>query len=212
MKGNQFRIQLALALLVGVFILGGTLLNMAIGGVEVHNLDINGDDRTDIVVTVKTEIEIDRDKHPDAEPEDLATFSTPPPSWYLADDLSHGSGSIFVSGTRIDDAGNEIGRISISGGVEVTVDLGNNSVTSYYWAYASSNLSGDNQDWDDGNAWVQVPGNAKRSFAYSTWDATTYVETVPEFFKNFSSKVMEAYAMLSTEGARIAVSFKAEGQ
>lgn len=212
MKGNQIGIKIVLTLIAGVFILGGILLNIALGEDVVHNLDIDGNGGIDIIVTLTTDTDIDEGEHPDADPEDLATFSVPAPTWNLADDFSHGAGSISVSGTRIDDEGNEIGSVSVIGGVEVTVDFKNLTVTSYYWAYASSNVSGDNEDWDNGDTWVQVPGNAKRAFAYFSSDTTTYVETIPEFRNNLSSKTMEAYAMLSTEGARIEVKFKAEGQ
>ncbi len=210
---KERRIQLAIVFLVGMFILGGTLLNIANGGEKVHDIDIDEDGNVDVVVTVTTDISIeDEDEHQNAKPEDLATFSAPTPYWYLADDLTNGGGSVSVSGTRIDDDGNEIGKVSVYGGVSVSVDFDNLNVTSYYWAYASSNVSGDNNDWDEHHTWVQVPGKNKSFHSYSTMDTTTYVETIPEFFDNLEDKVMGAYAMLSTKGARIEVEFKAEGQ
>lgn len=212
MSKNQKRIQLTLGLLVGMFILGGILLNIAIGEEEVHNIDINGNMRTDVVVTLTTDIEIDRNVHPDAQPEDLVTFSAPPPAWNVAEDFSHGSGSISVSGTRIDDEGNEIGSVSVTGGIDVTVNFETLTVTSYYWAYASSNVSGDNQDWVNGNAWVQVPGKQKSYWAYYAWDINTFSETIPEFFANIKNKSMAAEAFLTTQGAKILVAFEAEGQ
>ncbi len=209
---KERRIQLAIVFLVGMFIFGGTLLNISVGQAKVHNIDIDEDGNADVVVTVSTDIEIDEEEHQNKKAEDLATFSAPTPYWYLADDLTSGGGSISVSGTRIDDEGNEIGGVSVYGGVDVTVDFDNFTVTSNYWAYAANYLSGDNHDWDEGHVWVQVPGKKKSFHSYATMDSTTYVETIPEFFDDLENKVMEAYATLSTKGARIEVKFKAEGQ
>lgn len=222
MSNNQKRIQLTLALLVGMFILGGTLLNIAIGEDEVYNLDVNGDGDIDVVVTLTTEIDINENIHPDANPEDLSTFSAPSPSYSIASM----SGSVSVSGTRIDDEGNEIGSVSVIGGVGFS--LVNFNVISNYWAYASSCVSlGDYVGMAD--AWVEVPGNSRVNHAYGPgdfWvsgnhyidacanaaDSNTITETINEFLANFGNKSMAAYAMLSMEGARIEVKFTAEGQ
>ena len=206
MSNNQKRIQLTLALLVGMFILGGTLLNIAIGEDEVYNLDVNGDGDIDVVVTLTTEIDIDENEHPNKNAEDLSTFSAPSPSYSIASM----SGSVSVSGTRIDDEGNEIGSVFVTGGVDFS--LVNFNVISNYWAYASREVSDDNGEWHNGNAWVQVPGKEKSYFAYYSWDANTFVETINEFLANIGNKSMAAYAMLSMEGAQIEVKFTAEGQ
>jgi len=208
---KERRIQLAIVFLVGMFILGGTLLNIANGGEKVHDIDIDEDGNVDVVVTVTTGINKEKNEHQDVNLEDLATFSAPTPYWYLADDLTNGGGSIYVGGTRIDDEGNEIGKVSVHGGISVYVDFDNFTVTSNYWAYAFNNVS-DGYVWNNHSTWVQVPGKNKYSHPYSTADSTTYVETIPEFFDNLGDKVMGAYAMISTEGARIEVKFKAEGQ
>ncbi len=223
MSNNQKRIQFALALLVGVFILGGTLLNMAIGEDVVHNLDVDGDGDIDVVVTLTTDTWINiEDPPPDVKAEDFVTYSMSPPTW----DIKTMSGALSVSGTRIDDKGNEIGSVSVVGGVQLTINGGN--VISYYWAYASSCVSlGDYIG--RGNAWVHVPDKEQKNHAYGPgdfWvtgnsiydaclnasDSNTIVETIADFFKNLGNKTMKASAALSMESVRINVKFKAEGQ
>ena len=223
MSKKQRGIQLTLTLLVGMFILGGTLLNTSIGQAEKLNLDVDEDGVIDVVVTLKTDTIINTKVHGNkAKPEDFATYSITPPSW----DIATMSGSLSLHGTRIDDEGNTIGSVSVSGGVSLS--LVNNHVYSYYYAYAASSVSlGDYTG--KGNPWVEVPGNSRVYHAYgpgdywmsgnhqmdarlSATDSNTIVEHIQDFFDNLGNKTMKASATLSMDGVRIKVGFEAQGQ
>lgn len=160
------------------------------------------------MITLTTDIDINRNIHPDANAEDLATFS----KGYSYDEETL-DGSVWVSGSRIDDEGNEIGGVSVSGGVEVNID-DNNNVSASYWAYASSYVSDGNIG--RGNAWVKVPGKPKSYHAYGPgdfWVDSLYSAEAwdDNTMANPGGRVMSAGAALSIQGARIRVEFEVSG-
>ena len=141
MLKNQKRVQLAIALLIGMFILGGTLLNIAIGQ------DDPNFDRTIYFDEFGNEVE---------EEDAVVTLNLVADAFGGTTDSGHsidpigGSASVYVSGERIVD-GVTIGSVSISGGVYAYTDD-----TFCYYGSAYSSINGDNTG--KANAWVRING------------------------------------------------------
>lgn len=141
MRKNQIGIQLALALLVGVFILGGVLFNIAIGE------DDPNFEKTIYFDAFGNEVE---------EGDAVASLYLFAGNFGGTTDHSYTvnpagkSASVYISGERIVD-GVSIGSVSISGGVYAYTDD-----TLCYYADAYSSINGDNTG--RGNAWVRING------------------------------------------------------
>ena len=141
MSKNQKRIQLTLALLVGMFILGGALLNIAIGQ------DDPNFDRTIYFDEFGNEVE---------EEDAVVTLNLEASGFGGTTDPGHsidpigGSASVYINGERIVD-GVTIGSVSISGGVYAYSDD-----TFCYYSLAYSSINGDNTG--KANAWVRING------------------------------------------------------
>ena len=141
MQRNQMGINIALALLVGVFILGGALFNIAIGEDDPN---------------FENTIYFDQFGNEVEEEDSVASlyllaenFGGTTDKGYTVDPAE--SASVYISGERIVD-GVSIGSISISGGVYAYTED-----TFAYYASAYSSVNGDNTAI--GNAWVKINGD-----------------------------------------------------
>ncbi|RKU17359.1 hypothetical protein C6501_04225 [Candidatus Poribacteria bacterium] len=220
---KERRIQLALALLVGVFILGGAVLNIALG--LCIDLNIGGNDNLVIPIDVPG---IDEDNvklriitNGFTNAAEIESIDNE-----LCLDWVEESATFSLSGSRIVD-GETIGSVSIYGGVYTFMD--GNQKKFYYYASASSSVNGNNPGL--GKAWVDVVdndivrhipgpnGNNNDGFAFLGGENPgpngynpTYVSAYDSSIRDFpGGESMEASAELEAEGVLVSVYCGASG-
>lgn len=197
---NQKRVQLAIALLIGMFILGGTLLNIAIGQ------DDPNFDRTIYFDEFGNEVE---------EEDAVVTLNLVADAFGGTTDSGHSidiageSASVSISGERIVD-GVTIGSISISGGVYAYTDD-----TFCYYGSAYSIINGDNTG--KANAWVRINGEQlDHSRGRGDVDVGGYYPSHVSAWHlieqdNLGGNNVSAGAALGFQGVRVNVRFDVSG-
>lgn len=194
-------LSIALLLLIGLFVIGGIMVETAIGNGDCFH-PVPG---VDVEICITREGPLENEGQMDEVGQD----------WDI--DWENMSAWLYVTGYRVDDDGNTLGCVTVSGGACIIEDEDGNWKVNYY-ATASSFLLF--ADQGVATAWVELPGRDRVDHAPNgdpmqvgggnerfagAWDNHTIN------FNNAGGRTAEASATLEIDDVEIEVGYSVTG-